>query len=152
MSGGVKSASFKEKGAKVSGIIVREPELQQQRDIKDGKPLTFDDGSPRMQIKVILATDEKDDADDNGERAVYLKGGSLKAVQAAVKTAGAKGLMVGGKLALKYVKDGEQKTKGFNPPKIYAAKYEAPDPMAQAAASAPANAEDDAAEEGLDDF
>lgn len=148
MGGGVKSAKFDKPGAKVGGTIARKPELQQQRDFDSGKPLTWDDGSPRQQIKVVLATDERDDDDDNGERGLYLKGGLLKAVQAAVKAAGAKGLEVGGKLAVKYTKDGERKGK-LNPPKLYVAKYEAPDPLAAVAASEPAPAEDT---ESLDDF
>ena len=150
MAGGVKSAKFEKIGTKVSGVIARKPELQNQRDIKTGAALTWDDGSPRQQIRVILTTDQKDDEDDNGERAIYLKSGLLKAVQDAVKKAGAKGLDVGGKLAVKYVKDGEKKNKAFNAPKIYAALYEAPDPMAMAAASEPEEAAQ--AEESLDDF
>jgi hypothetical protein len=148
MGGGVTSAKFEKAGAKVSGIIARTPEVQQQRDFDSGKPLTWDDGKPRQQVKVVLITDERDDDDDNGERALYLKGGLLKSVREAVKAAGEKGLAVGGKLAVKYTKDGEKKGK-LNPPKLYAAKYEAPDPMAVAAASEPAEA---AAEESLDDF
>lgn len=148
MGGGVKSAKFEKKGQVVKGIIVRKPELQQQRDFDSQKPLTWDDGSPRQQIKVVLKTDAKDDEDDNGERALYLKGGLLKAVQAAVKKADAKGLEVGGMLAIKYTGDGEKKGK-LNPPKLYAAKYEAPDPMAVAAASEPEEVKE---EEGLDDF
>ncbi len=134
MSGGVKSAKFEKPGATIKGAIARKPELQQQRDFDKGTPLTWDDGSARQQIKVVLSTSEKDDEDDNGERAIYLKGGMLKAVQAAVKAAGAKGLEVGGKLIVKYTKDGEKKGK-LNAPKLYQAKYEAPDPVAVAAAA-----------------
>lgn len=148
MSGGVKSAKFEAKGATVKGTIVREPELQQQRDPADNKPQYWDEAKtqPKKQLKVVLATDQKDDEDDNGERAIYLKSGLLKAVQDAVKKAGAKGLAVGGKLSVKYVKDGEKKNKAFNAPKIYLAKYEAPDPMEAVAAAEPAE------DEGLDDF
>ena len=141
MGGGVKSAKFEKPGSKVSGTIARKPELQQQRDFDSGKPLTWDDGQPRQQVKVILATAERDDEEDNGERALYLKGGLLKSVQAAIKAAGEKGLAVGGKLAVKYTKDGEKKGK-LNPPKLYVAKYEAPDPMAAAAATEPEAAAD----------
>lgn len=147
MGGGVKSAKFEKPGAKVSGTIARAPELQQQRDFDKGTPLTWDDGSPRQQIKVVLATDAKDDDDDNGERALYLKGGLLKAVQAAVKAASAKGLEVGGKLAVKYTKDGEKKGK-LNAPKLYVAKYEAPDPLS--VVNEPEHAPED--NESLDDF
>ena len=134
MSGGVKSAKFDKIGAVVKGAIARTPEVQDQRDFDSGKVLTWDDGSPRKQIKVVLKTDSKDDEDDNGERAIYLKGNLLNAIRQAVKAAEAKGLEVGGKLIVKYVKDGERKGK-LNPPKQYQAKYEAPDPMAVAAAS-----------------
>jgi hypothetical protein len=148
MGGGVISAKFEKKGTKISGVIARKPELQQQRDFNSKKPLAWDDGSPRQQVKVILATDAKED-DDNGERALYLKGGMLKAVQAAVKKAGAKGLETGGKLAIKYTGDGEKKG-NLNAPKLYAALYEAPDPMAQAAASEPEEVAEK--EEALDEF
>ena len=72
-------------------------------------------------------------------------------IEEAVKKAGAKGLEVGGTLAVKYVKDGEKKNKAFNAPKLYAAKYEAPDPMAVAAAGEPEEAATEP-EESLDDF
>jgi hypothetical protein len=134
MSGGVKSAKFEKPGAKISGVIARKPELQNQRDFDKGTPLIWDDGQPRQQIKVVLLTDQTDDDDDNGERALYLKGGLLKAVRAAISAAKAKGLETGGKLAVKYTADGEKKGK-LNPPKLYVAKYEAPDPMAAVAAA-----------------
>ena len=147
MGGGTKSAKFEKVGTVVKGTIVAKPELQQQRDPKDGKPQTWDDGKPKQQVKVILQTEARDDAEDDGRRAIYIKANMLKAVQDAVKKAGATGLEVGGVLTVKYVKDGEKKNKAFNAPKLYAAKYEAPDPMAAAAASEP-----EAAEESLDDF
>ncbi len=150
MGGGIPSAKFEKPGAKVSGVIAYTPEVQQQRDIKDGKPLTWDDGKPKQQVKVILQTNSIGD-DDNGERAIYLKGGMMKAVREAVKKAGAKGLEIGGKLAVQYTKDGEKTRAGFNAPKIYAALYKAPYPLEGAAASEPEEAAE-AAEEGLDDF
>ena len=147
MGGGTKSAKFEKVGTIVKGTIVAKPELQQQRDPKDGKPLSWDDGNPKQQVKVILQTEEKDDAEDDGRRAIYIKANMLKAVQEAVKKADAKGLELGGVLAVKYVKDGEKKNKAFNAPKLYAAKYEAPDPMAMAAAAEPTSATED-----LEDF
>lgn len=150
MGGGVKSAKFEKIGTVVKGTIVTKPELQQQRDPKDGKPQTWDDGKPKQQVKVVLQTEQRDDAEDDGRRAIYVKANMLKAVQEAVKAAGAKGLEVGGVLAVKYVKDGEKKNKAFNAPKLYAAKYEAPDPMAVAAAAEPEAAADE--NESLDDF
>ena len=138
MRTGAKSASFLTIGAKVSGVIVREPELRQQTDFEDRSVLkTWEDGSPMMQIVVILATSERDpdDDEDNGERGLYLKGNMLKAVQKAVKEADAKGLRVGGKLVVQFSSEGVQPKKGLAKPKLYVAKYEAPDPMAAVAAS-----------------
>jgi len=132
MGGGTTSAKFAEVGDTVSGSIARKPELQQQRSFEDGTPLTWDDGSPRQQIKVILQTKDRDDEDDNGERAIYLKGALLKAVQSAVKKAGAKGLEVGGKLAVKFTGTAAPVKKGLSGAKEYVAKYEAPDPAADA--------------------
>ena len=146
MGGGTKSAKFEKVGAVVKGTIVVKPELQQQRDPKDGKPQFWEDGKPKQQVKVVLQTETRDDDEDDGRRAIYIKANMLKAVQDAVKKAGAKGLEVGGVLSVKYVKDGEKKKAAFNAPKLYAAKYEAPDPVAMAAASEPAESE------GLDDF
>ena len=135
MRSGAKSATFPTIGTTVKGVIAREPELSQQRDFDDRSKLKFwDTGEPMMQVVVILATAERDpeDDDDNGERGLYLRGNILKAVQVAVKEAKAKGLAVGGKLAVKYSGDGDQPKKGLAKPKLYKAAYEAPDPMAQA--------------------
>lgn len=130
LSSGVKSATFKAIGDKVTGIIVRQPETQQQRDFTTGESKTWKDGKPALQIKVILATDERDpnDPEDTGERALYIKAGMQRAVAAAVRHAGAKGLQVGGKLMVKYSSDGPVAQRGLNPPKIYEAKYRAPEP------------------------
>lgn len=149
MGGGTKSAKFEKVGTVVKGTIVVKPELQQQRDPKDGKPQTWDDGKPKQQVKVILQTEARDDAEDDGRRALYVKSNMLKAVQEAVKKAGATGLEVGGLLSVKFVKEGEKKNKAFNAPKLYAAKYEAPDPMAAAAEPEGAASDDN---ENLDDF
>lgn len=154
MGGGTVSAKFPEVGAAVTGRIVREPEVQQQKDFTTGELKFWNDGKPMQQLQVILATDERDPevADDDGERAVYVKGNLLKAVREAVRKAGAKGLDVGGTLTVTYSGDGEVTKRGFNAPKLYTAVYvppvknaaaefvnggqSAPAPAAQPAASA----------------
>lgn len=113
----VKSASFPTKGTKVEGVIAREPQMQQQRDI-DGKPESWDNGDPKMQLKVVLATDQRDDADDNGERALYVKTGLRTAVADAMREANISQLAVGDRLAVEYVGDGEAK-RGRTAPKQY---------------------------------
>lgn len=128
LSSGVRSASFSKIGDSVSGVILAKPEVQQQRDFTTGEPKVYSDGNPRLQIRVVLSTEQRDpeDPDDNGERAVYIKGAMQKAVAAAVRKAGATGLQVGGKLAIKYTGDGVPAQRGLNPPKLFAARYEAP--------------------------
>lgn len=134
MGGGIPSAKFPTIGTTVTGTVAREPEVQQQTDFDSGKPLHWDDGKPKLQAKVVLATTERDPQipDDDGERAVYVKGQLQKAVAQAVRGAGAKRLEVGGTLSVTYIADGERKGK-LNPPKVYSAKYEPPDPLARVA-------------------
>jgi hypothetical protein len=125
MAGGVASAKFPTVGTSISGTIVRQPELRQQTDVTSGKPKFWDDGSPRQQVVVTLATNERDAAlaDDDGERAVYVKGNLTKAVREAVRQSGAKGLEVGGTLTVTYTGDGEASARGMNAPKLYSASY-----------------------------
>lgn len=125
MGGGVTSAKFPTIGTTVTGQIVRPPEARQQTDIKDGTPLTFANGDPRMQVVVQLQTTERDpqDGEDDGIRGLYIKGNMLNAVREAVRKVGAKGLETGGTLSVTYTGDGERKNKAFDPPKLYAATY-----------------------------
>ncbi|KAB2384734.1 hypothetical protein [Actinomadura montaniterrae] len=126
MQGGVASAKFPVIGTTVTGTIAREPEVRDQTDFDTGKVKTWDDGTPRRQLMVVLQTAERDPAnpDDDGERAVYVKGQMKTAVRDAVRKAGAPGLKVGGTLTVQYIADG-QATRG-NPPKQYAASYVPP--------------------------
>jgi hypothetical protein len=130
MGGGIKSAAFPDQqyGHTVAGTIVRPPQVRQQTDFDTGKPKTFDNGDPMMQIVVQVQTDLRDSADDtdDGVRAFYLKGQMQAAVRDAVRTAGAKGLEVGGLLAVRYVKDEPNSRGRGKDKKVYAAKYTAP--------------------------
>jgi hypothetical protein len=125
MAAGVASAKFPTPGTTVAGTITREPEVQQQRDFTTGEAKFWDDGKPMQQLQVQLATSERDPAtpDDDGVRAIYVKGQMLKAVREAVRKSGAPGLQVGGQLTVTYTGDGETTRRGMNPPKQYAATY-----------------------------
>ncbi len=51
----------------------------------------------------------------------------MQAIKDAIVDSGWRGAtIVGGTLAVKYVSDGEPTAAGFNPPKQYAARFEAP--------------------------
>ena len=91
----------------------------------------------RCVLVVQLQTAERDDVEDDGLRNLYVRGSrdpasqSLHAAVAiAVQAAGVKGLEVGGTLTVRYVGDGVARTRGFNPPKKYIAKYVLPDASA----------------------
>lgn len=132
MTGSVKSTRFQSVGDYVVGHIMHTPQMQQVRDINTKQPKYWDDGKPQMQMRVILMTEERDqeDEDDDGQRAVYIKGQMQRSVADAVRKAGAPGLQIGGKLMITYTGDGKASGKGMNPPKLYEAKYRAPEPPA----------------------
>ena len=89
--------------------------------IVDGTDLN---GNPQRSLVVDVDTDD-------GTFALWLPSGKgvTRAVAKAVKGTGATGLAEGGKLAVKYTGDGEVSKPGFNPPKLFEARYEAPAPV-----------------------
>lgn len=138
LGGGGTSARFDNVGDSITGTV-ESTEVKQQTDIGSGAPLTWDDGSPRMQLVVRLKTAQRDPEveDDDGVRALYVKGskkaGSRSlhdAVASAVRAAGAKGLEVGGTLSVTFTGEEASATRGFNPRKLYAATYAVPDKAA----------------------
>ena len=128
MGESVPSAKFPAIGATVSGTICEPPVVQQQRDYTTGELKFWSDGNPMMQLVVTLQTGERDPGivDDDGRRRVYVRGQLKRAVQRAVKTAGAPGLAVGGQLTVTYARDGQPTNPRFNPPKEYTAVYAPP--------------------------
>lgn len=134
LSSGVPSFKFDNHGDTAKGQVVS-LDMQQQRDFTSQAPLVWDDGRPRMQLRIVLATDSRDGGDDNGHRAIYVKGNMQAAVRDAIKAAGAAKIEVGGTLAVKYVGDGEPPKRGLNAPKEYKAKYDPPAPGTAAVAA-----------------
>lgn len=155
-AGGAPSAKFDTPGTTVRGKIT-DLQVRQQTDVRDRSPLTWPNGDPKMQLIVTLQTGQRDPAvdDDDGERRVFVKGKRLTdATRDAVRNTGAKGLEIGGTLAVTYVRDGQSSGVGFTPPKEYTVLYERPNAsaaflgtaqaqqVAEPAASAPAANED----------
>src|SRR4051794_6202440 len=88
MGGGVASAKFERIGDFVVGTVAEEPEVRQQTDLTTGTLKVWDDGRPMLQLVVTLQTEQRDGADDDGLRRVYVKGKSLTdAVRDAVRKA-----------------------------------------------------------------
>jgi len=131
LSTGVPSFKFEKFGDTAKGPIVS-LDMQQQRDFNTGIGLTWDNGDPKQQLRIVLETDQRDGDQDNGHRAIYVKGQMQQAVRDAIKTAGAQKIDVGGTLAVRYDSDGDPPKKGLNAPKQYRAKYEPPVPATNA--------------------
>jgi hypothetical protein len=89
--GGAKSAFTKDSplGTTVTGTIL-DANTSQIHDYMTGKPKTWDDGRPQMQIVVRIQTEQRVDADDDGVRGVYIKtwGPWKEALMAAIKGIG----------------------------------------------------------------
>lgn len=127
-AGGTPSAKFDSPGVTVAGTITRVGEPMQQRDFTTGNPKFWDDGKPMLQLPVDVRTDLRDPevTNDDGTRALYIKGELQKAVRTAVRQAGATGLREGGHLSVTYTGNGEARQRGMNPPKLYSATYTPP--------------------------
>jgi hypothetical protein len=126
MGSSARGFKFTEPGDKVSGRIVS-LDMQQQRDFSTGKPKFWndDENQPMMQLRIILQTELADDKDDDGQRAVYVKGEMQKAVKAALAESGAKQIEEGATLRVKFTGLGA-KEGNLNAPKLYQAQYEPP--------------------------
>jgi len=137
-SGGAKAAKFEALTDMVTGTVT-DLSVQQQTSMDDNTPLTWSDGSPRMQLVVTLQTDERsaDDDNDDGLRRVFAKGGrfevaegsgqSMKdAIRDAVKRSGEKNIEEGGKLTVAFTGKGKATNRGYAAPKLFKAKYEPP--------------------------
>lgn len=134
--GGGKAAKFEKLGDMVSGVV-SDVSLSQQTSMEDNTPLTWADGSPRMQLVIRLQTEDRDGDEDDGVRTIYAKGGTYKvaegkgsalknAIADAVKKAGASTISEGGKLTVGFTGLGEKTNRGYSAPKLFTAKYEAP--------------------------
>ena len=130
-------------GHVVTGTITEQPTEIQQTNFETGVPETWDDGRPKTQVLVLLQTDLREDDDDDGIRVLYCRGGKasggsggrtlLEAIKAAAQEAKCR-IEVGGTLTVKYAEDGPVTRRGFNPPKLYKAKYVAPQKTATSTA------------------
>ncbi|RTE49622.1 hypothetical protein [Actinobaculum sp. 352] len=126
-SGGGRSIFTKDSvlGETHEGTIVS-IDLRQTTDFQTGKPQTWDNGDPKMQCVISLQTSERDDAEDDGFRAAYIKmwGGQRKALTDAARTAGferlSQALAPGNVFRATYVRDEPPARPGMSPTKVYA--------------------------------
>ncbi|MGW2582976.1 hypothetical protein ACWCYZ_16845 [Streptomyces virginiae] len=125
--GGAPTAKFPTAGITIGGRVTERPTVEQQRDIKTGEKKFWSDGNPMMQLVVTVQTEQRDPAieDDDGRRRLFVKGQLKNAIADAVRMTGARGLEVGGTLAVTYTHDGTPSGPGMSPPKQYTARYTA---------------------------
>lgn len=131
--GGAKAFQWGETPGTICRGTIESAELRQQTSLDDNKPLTWDDGRPRMMLVITLQTADRDDEDDTGVRAIYAKGGRFEvasgegqsmrdAIADAVKAAGAKSIDPGDELAVGFTGRGKAK-RGYTAPKLYSANF-----------------------------
>jgi hypothetical protein len=140
--GPLPSFKFDKIGDKVTGTVIS-TEVQEQTAFREGDDAPVDkNGNVKKQLRVVLQTKLRDwdkvsrvptDADggqldgdeDEGVRAIYVRGWMKGAVADAVRDATGKSApQVGGTLSVTFTE--EVPTKGF-PYKKFSAKYKAPD-------------------------
>lgn len=129
--GGAKAFQFENLNDICHGTVVGKPEIRQQTSL-EGEPLTWGDGSPRKMLVIVVQTDEVTE-DDDGQRALYAKGGRFEIAQGeglsmrdaiadAMKAVKAVDIGDGDELWVGYTGIGKAK-KGMSPPKLYSARF-----------------------------
>lgn len=128
ISGGP-AIKFEKLGDKVTGRIVR-ASRGQQKDFDTGAPMTWADGSPRLQTIIVLDVDGE-------ERTLYARGGRYEAEEGegqsmevailmAGRAAGVETIDVGGELAVAHTGLGKPPRVGALQSKLYTAAYKPP--------------------------
>lgn len=135
--GGAASISFDDRKGYVKGTFrggqIISKTISNQTKMGTGEVLTWQDGSPRKQMSVLLQTAERADPQDNGQRQLFIKGDLPRATREAFQAVGASDLSEGGWLYAAWVDEKPAKAAGYNPQKVYKAIYAppgSPDPLA----------------------
>lgn len=140
MGASVQGAKFETIGDLCQGEIVKIGDKQQSRKFRqDGKlgELAFwDDGSPIWQVRIDVQTDVRDPAiqHDDGIRALHVRAGSemRRAIQEAVRAAGARELLVGAFIGVQLVGTEQSgPVPAPNDKKLYQSVYRPPNPGSQ---------------------
>jgi hypothetical protein len=121
MSGGAKSASFKQIGDTVEGTICGEMERKHQTKPGGTELRYFPSGDPMYVYLIPVATEHRVDEDDDGKRTLWASYEMKKAIQQAVAAAGAKTPEKGAHL--KVTLTGLEPTKFSTQKKLYSAVY-----------------------------
>lgn len=103
--------------------------IRQTRDFRTKKPESWEDGSPKQQIVIIVKSDDLAKGDDDGMRSLYIKwwGKMRKDFAKAITDSGNSDLAKGGLLKMVYIADqpASEVEKGFDPEKYFTFAYNA---------------------------
>jgi hypothetical protein len=118
----IPSISFKDAkvGDSFTGVIT-DLRTVQVRSYDSGEPEFWDDGKPKLQIEVTLATDYLDPSldEDDGTRRVYLFGQKLSAAKQEMKAKGLSKLEKGMAFTISFVGEKPSSNKKYNNVKMY---------------------------------
>lgn len=118
----IPSISFKDAkiGDSFTGSIT-DLRTVQVRSYDTGEPEFWDDGKPKLQIEVTLATDYLDPSldEDDGTRRVYLFGQKLAAAKQEMKAKGFSKLEKGMQFTISFVGEKPASNKKYNNVKLY---------------------------------
>ena len=112
------AVKFAEIGDTVTGRIVRVFGMQQS-NFDTREPEWWDDGSPKIQVVLVLDTQD-------GKMSLYLGSKGLREAARDATQEVRAGFRPGGVVAVRYTGDGEPYKKGARPPKQYQMGYDPP--------------------------
>lgn len=128
------SAKFEKAGDKIAGKVVDVSERQSTKLGTNGVLDFWDDGKPKMYYRLVLQTTLKEEANDDGRRAVALTGSRKSAEQSSLSATldalaaagGTNELQAGADYELEMIGSVAPKTIGYNPRKTFKATYVPP--------------------------
>lgn len=123
-----KSAKFANPGDEVHGTITDISEPMQTTKFGSQEPDFWPSGDPKMQVKITLQTEQREDADDDGKRGLWVTvsgkpGGQLASIRDAVRASGANDIAVGGVLSMKFTGYDPESKNPHQPRKLFTAAY-----------------------------
>jgi len=114
------------KGDSITGRIISWS-IRQTRDFRTNKPETWEDGSPKQQVVIIVQSEKLAVGDDDGKRSLYVKwwGKMRKDFAAAVTMGGYGDIAKDGVLTMAYSGDqpASEVVKGFDAEKYFSFVY-----------------------------
>lgn len=115
-------------GSVEGGVVISKKMIQQTvynpaDQTLHGKPKFYDSGKPMLQMVIRVQTNQRLDEDDDGIRAIYVKGQMKAVVQKALADVGAPNVEIGGELKIRFVEQVFEK--GFKK-NIFEAKFTRP--------------------------